>query len=748
MPNTTSKLSLAIQQAESDNQQKQKLQKDNQHLNIPSNNNNNNNNHNHHHHHHSYHNNNTNTSHKKSFSKQNPNISCPNPITPIKNSSHDIDSYITSSSKNFKPSPQQLLPNLIQHSTPYVSTTPSSSKHYKPELSVLTTSFNDKNNHYHQHHNHHNGFTDEEDDDYEEEFELKVKHKHNFDNYAKNIVPESEKHQLDNEMLEEAGEEESDDEEPVNPADEEDLEDYVPGGYHPCYIGETYKNGRYVLVRKLGWGHFSTVWLAKDNDKNCHVAMKVVRSAKHYTETAIDEIKLLDRATNSDIHHAGHQHVIQLLDTFTHKGPNGIHVVMVFEVLGENLLGLIRRYKHRGIPIVLVKQIAKQMLSAVDYLHRCGIIHTDIKPENILIEIGDEVENIIKLVEEENLHRKLERKLSRTASKTSTPINSTPSSSLANNNNHNHSNSNNSNPSPSLGRSGRRSRTATLITGSQPLPSPLRSFNKSFTNVYTLSSSTSNNTPVKTISINSNNQSFVNTSSNLATTAEAAEEEDDDVNNSLSSMSISNEYHPTTTTVDPIQIKPQEGHGQECLIEDDVISIKIADLGNATFVDAHFTDEIQTRQYRAPEVILRCKEWGASVDLWSAACLIFELITGDYLFSPQQGRTYGKDDDHMAQIAELLGPDSVDQFKKLNPNFSMKIKKLNYWDLASVLREKYKFSVNDSIEISDFLLPMLKINPNERKMASTLLKHSWLTGESSQLDEPIDILGWDRELKS
>ena len=46
--------------------------------------------------------------------------------------------------------------------------------------------------------------------------------------------------------------------------DEEELSDYCQGGYHPVYIGDTFSNGRYVVVRKLGWGHFSTVWLAKD----------------------------------------------------------------------------------------------------------------------------------------------------------------------------------------------------------------------------------------------------------------------------------------------------------------------------------------------------------------------------------------------------------------------------------------------------------------------------------------------------
>jgi hypothetical protein len=48
-------------------------------------------------------------------------------------------------------------------------------------------------------------------------------------------------------------------------SEEEDLEDYCKGGYHPVEPGQIYKNGRYTVVRKLGWGHFSTVWLARDN---------------------------------------------------------------------------------------------------------------------------------------------------------------------------------------------------------------------------------------------------------------------------------------------------------------------------------------------------------------------------------------------------------------------------------------------------------------------------------------------------
>lgn len=53
----------------------------------------------------------------------------------------------------------------------------------------------------------------------------------------------------------------------------------------------------------------------------------------------------------------------------------------------------------------------------------------------------------------------------------------------------------------------------------------------------------------------------------------------------------------------------------------DVISVKIADLGNACWVSHHFTNDIQTRQYRSPEVILGAK-WGASTDVWSMAAMV------------------------------------------------------------------------------------------------------------------------------
>lgn len=217
-----------------------------------------------------------------------------------------------------------------------------------------------------------------------------------------------------------------------------------------------------------------------------HVALKVVKSAPRYTETALDEIKLLQRLITSSTAptaptsqnpnpppspshtHPGRSHVISFLDHFRHKGPNGTHVCMVFEVLGENLLGLIKRHQNKGVPMPLVRQIAKQVLLGLDYMHRCcGVIHTgqstacrkpfhdscpdrkafiDLKPENVLICI-DNVEDII------------QAELA-SSSETSTRLVGVP---------------------PSKGRGGNQTprSDSVYITGSQPLPSPSSSFGTS-----------------------------------------------------------------------------------------------------------------------------------------------------------------------------------------------------------------------------------------------------------------------------
>jgi len=117
---------------------------------------------------------------------------------------------------------------------------------------------------------------------------------------------------------------------------------------------------------------------------SCHSALKVVKSAGRYTETARDEIKLLRQIADTSPLHPGRSHIVSFLDSFSHTSPTHTHICIVFEPLGENLLALIEKNRRKGVPPCLVKSIARQVILGLQYLHEeCDLVHTDIKPENI-----------------------------------------------------------------------------------------------------------------------------------------------------------------------------------------------------------------------------------------------------------------------------------------------------------------------------------------------------------------------------
>uniref|UniRef100_A0A8C7YB31 non-specific serine/threonine protein kinase n=1 Tax=Oryzias sinensis TaxID=183150 RepID=A0A8C7YB31_9TELE len=164
------------------------------------------------------------------------------------------------------------------------------------------------------------------------------------------------------------------------------------------------------------------------------------------------------------------------------------------------------------------------------------------------------------------------------------------------------------------------------------------------------------------------------------------------------------------------------------------VTVKISDLGSSCWVYKHFCEEIQTRQYRSLEVLLG-SEYGPPTDIWSVACMAFELVTGDCLFRPKAGEAVSLEEDHIAQIVGLLGkiPPVVAISGKYSADYFsrrgdlLRVGPLRFWSLYDVLVEKYHFLLQEASGFSDFLSRMLDYNPERRATAAQCLQHAWLT---------------------
>jgi len=69
-----------------------------------------------------------------------------------------------------------------------------------------------------------------------------------------------------------------------NPSDCESLTEYTTEGYYPIQLGETIQN--YKIIQKLGWGHFSTVWMVLNKNDNQYYALKILKSKESYFQSA------------------------------------------------------------------------------------------------------------------------------------------------------------------------------------------------------------------------------------------------------------------------------------------------------------------------------------------------------------------------------------------------------------------------------------------------------------------------------
>lgn len=161
---------------------------------------------------------------------------------------------------------------------------------------------------------------------------------------------------------------------------------YCEGGYHPTRLGDEFSCGRYRVVHKLGYGSFSTVWMARDHTEERYVSLKVITAAASMSSS---EANIRDHLRRSNLDHPGRSFVSSLLDDFWIDGPNGRHQCLVSELVGSTLLEAKEASKTGMLPLEVGRAITPQLALGLDYIHSHGILHGDLHTTNISFKLPD-----------------------------------------------------------------------------------------------------------------------------------------------------------------------------------------------------------------------------------------------------------------------------------------------------------------------------------------------------------------------
>ena len=144
----------------------------------------------------------------------------------------------------------------------------------------------------------------------------------------------------------------------------ENIRNYCLGGFCPIDLGQVVAN-RFKIIHKLGFGGFSTVWLARDQEKHRYIALKIVLADESDTYESASGI--------CDMLRSNPELFVPELERFTIKSCNGSHLCQVFPVLGPSLSQM-ADYGRRLFPPV-ARKFAKQTAEAMAVMHSSGLCH-------------------------------------------------------------------------------------------------------------------------------------------------------------------------------------------------------------------------------------------------------------------------------------------------------------------------------------------------------------------------------------
>jgi serine/threonine-protein kinase SRPK3 len=438
-------------------------------------------------------------------------------------------------------------------------------------------------------------------------------------------------------------------------------------------------NNKYALIDKIGYGSYSSVWLAYSINDNKYYAIKI-QNAEDYDEGVL-ELRILRK-----IKELNNEKMIHMIEGFEvikrenvkkkiKKGKKTYikkvtevrkFICMVLPLMAGSVYSLIKEGKYKnGLDDNLMINCIGTLLSSVYELHnKLKVCHTDLKPENMLISgMSVKVSELIDDYSKINLKDLYDSKLSLELNKK------------------------NWNPESSNYKKKVRKLKTKILK---------ECHNSILDNMIILS---------------------------------------EDLDSECNSIYESDESSDSESKISDDKISESESESESSSIKRDnnfsVIDDKyldnckvvLTDFGSNLKIKDLEDDEIQTRYYRAPEVILKLN-YTEKIDIWSIGCILYEIYTGTILFDPDKDKDFSRDFHHLFLIEEICGdipvdlikkcPRKKDFFKKSKLNCS---KERNQIDLDELINKKS--------QLNQLVLSLIKkcliINPLNRPTIKELI---------------------------
>ncbi|XP_014864636.1 PREDICTED: homeodomain-interacting protein kinase 3-like isoform X2 [Poecilia mexicana] len=134
----------------------------------------------------------------------------------------------------------------------------------------------------------------------------------------------------------------------------------------------------YEVLEFLGRGTFGQVVKCWKRGTNEVVAIKILKNHPSYARQGQIEVEILARLSSEN---AEEHNVVRALECFQHRS----HTCLVFEMLEQNLYDFLKQNKFSPLPLKIIRPILQQVATALKKLKDLGLIHADLKPENIML---------------------------------------------------------------------------------------------------------------------------------------------------------------------------------------------------------------------------------------------------------------------------------------------------------------------------------------------------------------------------